>query len=99
MKGASDAVHLALARDEAVREALEHLHEHLVDRAEVVVDEALVGARLRGQPARGDPGVPDLDEQPLGRVEERLGGRAARRAGSGLDAASIVFSRSPKAYD
>ena len=74
MNGTIRRVHLALPRDQARREALEHLHEQLVHRAEVVVDEALVGACLGGQPARADPGVPDLDEQALGGVQEGLGG-------------------------
>ena len=72
-------VHLALTGHQPCGEALEHLDEELVDRAEVVVDEALVGAGLGGQPACTDPGVSDLHEQALGGVEEGLGRRAARR--------------------
>ena len=41
------------------------------------MDEALVGAGLRGQPARGDPGVAHLHEQPLGGVERVGPGRLA----------------------
>ena len=79
MNGDVGRVHLALPRDQALGEALEHLDEQLVHRAEVVVDEALVGARLGGEPARADPGVADLDEQALGGVEEGLGGGVAGR--------------------
>ena len=65
-------VHLALALDQPLGEALEHAHEQLLHRAEVVVDEAVVRAGLLGHAPRRDPGRAHLDEQPLGGVEERL---------------------------
>jgi hypothetical protein len=43
------------------------------------VDEALVGAGLLREAARGDARVAGVDEQPLGRVEERLFGLVACR--------------------
>ena len=72
-------VQLALARDQPLGEPLERAHEQVLVRAEVVVDEAVVDAGLLGEPARRDAGVADVDEQPLGRVEERLLGRGAGR--------------------
>ena len=75
-------VHLALPGHQALGEALEHLDEELVHRAEVVVHEALVGARLGGQPPRRDAGVADLDEQALGGVQKGLGGRVRGRGRS-----------------
>ena len=68
-------VQLALARDQPLGEALERPHQQVLDRAEVVVDEAVVDARLLGEPARRDARVADVDEQPLGGVEQRLLGR------------------------
>jgi hypothetical protein len=41
------------------------------------VHEALVGSGGLGKAARGDAGVADVDEQPLGGVEERLFGLVA----------------------
>ena len=76
-EGGIGAVHLALALDEAIGEPLQDLCEELVDRAEVVVDEALVGVRLGGEPARRDPLMADLDQKALRGVEERLRGRVA----------------------
>ena len=46
----SAGVHLALPRDQPLGEPFEHPHEQVLDRAEVVVDEAVVDARLLGQP-------------------------------------------------
>ena len=99
MNGTSGGVHRALARDQPLGEPLEHAHEQVLDRAEVVVDEAVVDARLLGQPPRRDPGVADLDEQPLGRVEERLlGGRAGSVfARSRTDPSSSPRSRAHRA--
>ena len=71
-EGLVGRVELALARDQALGEPLEHAHEQLLDRAEVVVDETVVRAGLLGDPPRRDSGRADLDEQPLGGVEERL---------------------------
>ena len=65
-------VQLPLPLDQPLGEALEHAHEQLLHRAEVVVDEAVVRPGLLGHPPRRDPGCADVDEQPLGRVEERL---------------------------
>ena len=65
-------VHLPLSLDQLLGEALEHAHEQLLHRSEVVVDEAVVHPGLLGDPPRRDPGCADLDEQPLGGVEERL---------------------------
>jgi hypothetical protein len=75
-------VHRALPRDQSFGEALEHPHEQVLHRAEVVVDEPVVGARLLGEPARRDPGVADVDQQALGGVEERLFGPGP---GTGVD--------------
>jgi hypothetical protein len=41
------------------------------------VDETMVGPRLLGHPPRRDAGGADLDEQALGRVEQRLLGLVA----------------------
>ena len=65
-------VHLPLPLDQPLGEALEHAHEQLLHRAEVVVDEAVVRAGLLGDAPRRDPGRAHLDEQPLGGVEQRL---------------------------
>jgi hypothetical protein len=43
------------------------------------VDEALVGLCCVGERPRGDAGVADVDEQPLGSVEERFFGLVAGR--------------------
>jgi hypothetical protein len=43
------------------------------------VDEALVGLGRLREPARGDTRVADVDEQPLGGVEERLFGLVSGR--------------------
>jgi hypothetical protein len=68
-----------LPLDQPLGEAFERSDEEVLDRAEVVVDEAVIEARLFGKPSRRDAGVADVDEQPLGRVEERvLGGRTGR---------------------
>ena len=50
MNGIVGRVQLALARDQALGEALERAHEQVLVRAEVVVDEAVVDARLLGEP-------------------------------------------------
>ena len=76
----SARVHLALPRDQPLGEPFERPHEQVLDRAEVVVDEAVVDAGLLGQPPRRDARVAGVDEHALGRVEERLlGGRARSR--------------------
>ena len=46
--------------------------KQLVDRAEVVVDEAVVLPCLGGQLPGRDSGRPVPDQQPLGGIEERL---------------------------
>ena len=71
-EGHVGGVHLALTRDLALGKALEHAHEQLLDRAEVVVDEAVVRPGLLRHPARRDPSCAHLEEQPLRGVEERL---------------------------
>ena len=63
-------VQLALALDQALGEPLEHPHQQVLHRAEVVVDEAVVDAGLLREAPGRDAGVADLDEQPLRRVEE-----------------------------
>ena len=79
-EGHVGGVHLALPRDLPLGEAFEHPHEQVLDRAEVVVDEAVVDARLLGQTPRRDARVAGVDEHALGRVEESLlGGRARGR--------------------
>ena len=78
MNGTSAAYISRWRAIEPVGEPLQHLDEHLVDRTEVVVHEALVGASLRGEPARADPRVSDLDEQALGRVQQPLCGLTSR---------------------
>ena len=65
-------VQLALPLDQPLGEALEHAHEELLHRAEVVVDEAVVRAGFIGHPPRRDTRRVDLAEQPFGGVEERL---------------------------
>ena len=74
-------VQLPLAGDQPLGESLEGADEQVLVRAEVVVDKAVVDSRFLGQPPRGDAGVADLDEQPLGGVEESL---LRRRAGRRL---------------
>jgi hypothetical protein len=70
-------IHLALTCDEPLGEPLERANEDVLDRAEVVVDEAVVDARLLGEATGCDPGVTELNEKPLGRIEKSLlGGRA-----------------------
>src|SRR4029079_9378147 len=71
-------VQLALALDQPAGEALERAHEERVARPEVVVDEAVVDAGFLAELARRDTGVPDVDEHPLRRVEQRLLRRHAR---------------------
>ena len=79
-EGHVGGVHLALPRDQPLGEPFERPHEQVLDRAEVVVDEAVVDARLLGQAPRGDARVAGVDEHALGRVEESLlGGRARSR--------------------
>ena len=73
----------ALAVEQSFRVALHRLEEQLLDRAEVVVDESVVDAR-RGRHLPGrDPGVPLLDQQPLGGVEQCLSRDLAGRDGLG----------------
>ena len=62
-------IQLPLAGDQPLGEPLERAHEQVLVRAEVVVDEPVVDTRFVGQPSRGDAGVADVDEQPLGGVE------------------------------
>ena len=71
-------VHRPLARDQPLGEPLEHAHEQVLHRAEVVVHEPVVRARLLGQAPGADPGVADLDEQALRGVQERLLGLGPR---------------------
>ena len=71
-------VQLSLPLDQPLGEALEHTHEQLLDRPEVVVDEAVVRSRRRGHLPRRDPRRTDIDEQPLRRVQERLLGVMSR---------------------
>ena len=72
VKGASAAVHRPLAVQDAAGEPLQGLQQQLVDRAEVVVDEAVVlpglPGKLPGRDARG--ALPD--QQPLGGIEKGL---------------------------
>jgi hypothetical protein len=56
-------------------EALQHAEEELLHRAEVVVHEPVVRARLLREAPGADARVADLDEQPLRRVQELLLGR------------------------
>ena len=72
-------VELALPLDQPLGESLERPHEQALVRAEVVVDEAVVDARLLGQAPRGDTRVTGVDEHALGRVEKGLLRRRARR--------------------
>ena len=65
--------------DQPLGEALQRAGEQVLDRAEVVVDEAVIQARLVSEASRRDAGVADLDQKALGRVEKGvLGGRACR---------------------
>ena len=48
-EGHVGGVHLALALDQPLGEPLERPHEQVLDRAEVVVDEAVVDAGLLGE--------------------------------------------------
>jgi hypothetical protein len=50
----------------------------LLHRAEVVVDQAVIGPGLGGELARRDLGVAALNEQAFRRVEERLFGVVSR---------------------
>ena len=63
-------VHRALALDHAPCEPLERPPEHVLHRAEVVVDETMVDAGLLCEAPCRDAGMPDLDEQPLGSVQQ-----------------------------
>ena len=71
-EGLLGRVHLPLPLDQPFGEALEHAHQQLLHRAEVVMDEAVVRPSLLGDAPRRDPGRPDLDQQPLRGVEKRL---------------------------
>jgi hypothetical protein len=64
---------------EPSREAFEHLEEDLLHGPEGVVDEPGVDAGFLGELARADRRMPDLDQEPFCRVEDRRGG-----IGSGL---------------
>ena len=65
-------VHRPLPLDQLVGEPLQHAQEQVLHGAEVVVDEAVVDARLLGHQPGGDGGVPDAHQQTLGRIEQRL---------------------------
>ena len=71
-EGRVGPVHRPLAVEDAGREPLQGLQQQLVDRAEVVVDEAVVLPGLAGKLPRRDPRGALPDQQPLGGVEERL---------------------------
>src|SRR5581483_1764858 len=62
-EGGIGAVQGPLALEDALRESLERLEQELVDRAEVVVDEAVVLAGLPGELPGRDPGraLPDQE--------------------------------------
>jgi hypothetical protein len=62
-------VHRALALSQPVGEPLQYVHEDVLHRAEVVVDEPVVEPRLAGEAARRDPGVTLLHQKPLGGIE------------------------------
>jgi hypothetical protein len=62
MKRELGLVHGALPLDQALGEPLQGLQEHLVERAEVVVDESLVEARFARQAAGRYPRMTDLDQ-------------------------------------
>ena len=72
-------VHLLLALDEPTRESLQHPEEQLLHRAEVVVNEAMVGAGFLGEAPHAHPCVSRAHEQALGCVEKRLLGLSSRR--------------------
>ena len=72
-------VHRALAGDQALGEPFEHAHEQVLHRAEVVVDEAMVGAGLLGQAARADARIADARS---GAARRRRGRRPRSRPGS-----------------
>jgi hypothetical protein len=57
------------------------MHEQVLVGAEVVVDETVVDAGLLGEAPRRDTRIADLDQEPLGRVEERF---LRRRTSRGL---------------
>jgi hypothetical protein len=80
-----------LPRDQPLGEPLEGADQEVLDRPEVVVDEAMVDSRLVRQPPCADAGVSDIHKQSLGRVEERV---LRRRAGGGHDhvGAHAVFT-------
>ena len=94
-------VHRSLPHDQPLREPLEHADEQALDRAEVIVDEPVVHPGLGGELPGRDARVADLDEQTLGRVEERpLRGRAGYLRRSHRIAASSLArpkSRTPVA--
>ena len=71
-----------LPLDQPLGEALEHAHEQLLHRPEVVVDEAVVRPGLLGNSPRRDACRADLDEQPLGGVEQRLLGLGSGAIGN-----------------
>jgi hypothetical protein len=54
----------------------------------------VVDACLLGQAAGRNPGVPDLDEQPLGRVEQRFLG-----SGAGGSRCEVCLSHTTKSFD
>ena len=65
-------VHRALALEDARGEPLQRLQQQLVDRAEVVVHEAMVLACLAGKLTRRDARGALPYKQPLGGIEECL---------------------------
>ena len=55
MNGMSLGIHRALPLDQPIGEPLEHADEQVLDRAEVVVHQAVVEPGLLGEPSRRDP--------------------------------------------
>ena len=71
-EGPVGLVHRPLAIEDPAREPLQGLQQQLVDRAEVVVDEAVVLPGLLRQPPGRDPPGALPDQKPLGGIEEGL---------------------------
>ena len=72
INGVSAAYHLALTRNELLREALEHLYEQFLHRAEMVMHQPAIESGLLGEPSGRNVSVADVHEQPFGGVEECL---------------------------
>ena len=92
-KGRS-AIEHALPSDQTLGEALESGHEQVLVRPEVVVHQAVVDLRLLGQPASADAGIPNIQKQPLGGVQQAsLAVMTASVSGTSRDASRPAVHR------